>query len=57
MPQDPAKRKRPVGPIRLPVAVWAALDALADRWGVSRSVVVERLIGAALTPRESREGG
>ena len=55
--QDPKQRKRPVGPIRLPVAVWAALDALADRWGVSRSVAVERLIGAALTPPKSGEGG
>ena len=44
MTQSELERKRPAAAIRLPVAVWQALDALAVGWGISRSKVVERLI-------------
>jgi hypothetical protein len=49
--QPEAERKRPSRGMRLSLDAWRALGALAERGGVTRSAVVERLVLAAVRAR------
>ena len=50
-PSLPESRQRAkVVSVRLAPEVRAALDALAARWGLSRSAAVARLVAAAVEP-------